>query len=168
MHIFIHPSTYPSIDPISLWTQDFHFTRTSTASLPRHQANFEFLTGMINHVCHGGGLVTKLCSALATPMDCILPGSSVHRISQARILEWVVICFSKRSSWPRDQTRVSCIVGGLLHCRQILSQLSHQGSPYLCNSKFINLPIRIGKNKYLDSWAQTLKHRELKKKIKTL
>ena len=48
------------------------------------------------------------------PMDCNPPGSSVHEISQARILEWVAISSSKGSS-PRDQTRVSCgscIAGG--------------------------------------------------------
>ena len=38
-----------------------------------------------------------------------LPSSSVHEISQARILEWVAISFSRGSSWPRDGTRVSCI-----------------------------------------------------------
>ena len=42
-------------------------------------------------------------------MDCRLPGSSVHAISQARILEWVAISFSRRSFWPRDWTSVSCI-----------------------------------------------------------
>ena len=42
-------------------------------------------------------------------MDCSLPGSSVHGILQARILEWVVIPFSRGSSLPRDQTSVSCI-----------------------------------------------------------
>ena len=42
---------------------------------------------------------------------CSPPGSSVHGIFQARILEWVVISFSRRSSWPRDQTCVSCIAG---------------------------------------------------------
>ena len=46
------------------------------------------------------------------PMDCSPPGSSVHGISQARILEWVAISFSRGSSWPRDQTWVSCIAGG--------------------------------------------------------
>jgi len=40
------------------------------------------------------------------------PGSSVHRILQARILEGVAISFSRRSSWPRDQAWVSCIAGG--------------------------------------------------------
>ena len=39
------------------------------------------------------------------------PGSSVHGILQARILEWVAISFSKGSSWPRDWTQVSCIAG---------------------------------------------------------
>ena len=43
------------------------------------------------------------------PMDCSPPGSSVHGILQARILEWVVVVFSRESSKPKDQTRVSCI-----------------------------------------------------------
>ena len=42
-------------------------------------------------------------------MDCSLPGSSVHEIFQARILEWVAISYSRGSSWPRDQTHISCI-----------------------------------------------------------
>ena len=44
-------------------------------------------------------------------MDCSLPGSSLHGILQARVLEWVAISFSRGSSWPRDRTRVSCIPG---------------------------------------------------------
>ena len=44
-------------------------------------------------------------------MDCSPPGSSVHGILQARILEWVAISFSRGSSQPRDQTRVSCTAG---------------------------------------------------------
>ena len=55
--------------------------------------------------------VAQLCPTLCDPMDCSLPGSSVHRIFQARILEWVAISFSRRSSRPRDQTQVSHIVG---------------------------------------------------------
>ena len=46
-----------------------------------------------------------------TPVDCSLPGSSIHGILQARILEWVTISFSRGSSQPRDQTRVSRIGG---------------------------------------------------------
>ena len=49
------------------------------------------------------------CPTLCDPMDCSPPGSSVHGILQARILEWVAMPFSRRSSRPRDQTRVSCV-----------------------------------------------------------
>ena len=42
----------------------------------------------------GGGLVAKTCLTLCDPIDCSLPGSSVHGILQARILEWVAISFS--------------------------------------------------------------------------
>ena len=48
---------------------------------------------------------------LCDPMDCSLPGSSIQGSFQVSILEWVAIFFSRRSSWPRDWTRVSCIVG---------------------------------------------------------
>ena len=44
--------------------------------------------------------------ALWDLMDCSLPGSSVHGIFQARILEWVAISYSRVSSWLRDQTHV--------------------------------------------------------------
>ena len=44
-------------------------------------------------------------------MDCSPPGSFVHGILQARILEWVAISFSRGSSWPRDRTQVSCTAG---------------------------------------------------------
>ena len=56
-------------------------------------------------------LVAQLCPTLCDPMDCSLPGSSVHGIFQARILEWVAIPFSRRSSQPRNQTQVSCVAG---------------------------------------------------------
>ena len=55
--------------------------------------------------------VTQSCPTLCNPMDCNLPGSSVHGILQARLLEWVAIPFSRESSRLRDQTWVSCIAG---------------------------------------------------------
>ena len=58
-------------------------------------------------------------------MDCNPPDSSIHGISQARILEWVAISFSRGSSQPGEWTQVSCFAGSPLHCRQILYQLSH-------------------------------------------
>ena len=57
-----------------------------------------------------------------TPMDCSPPGSSVHGILQARMLKWAAIPF------PKGSSRGSNL--GLLHCRQILCHLSHQGSPF--------------------------------------
>ena len=55
--------------------------------------------------------VAQLCPTLCGSMDYNPPGSSVHGILQARILEWVAISFSRGSSRPRDQTQVSCIAG---------------------------------------------------------
>ena len=51
--------------------------------------------------------VTQSCPTLCDPMDCSPPGSSVHGIFQARVLEWVAISFSRRSSRPRNRTQVS-------------------------------------------------------------
>ena len=51
------------------------------------------------------------CPTLCDPMDFSPAGSSVHGISQARVLEWVAIYFSRGSSQPRDPTQVSCIAG---------------------------------------------------------
>ena len=85
--------------------------------------------------------VTQLCLTLYDPMDCSLPGASVHGIFQARILEWVAIpflqgIFSTQGSNP-----------GLPHCRQILYCLSHLGSPrilewvaYPLGSSLVDLP----------------------------
>ena len=65
--------------------------------------------------------VALLCPTLCNPLDCSLPGSSVHGILQARILEWVAIPFSRGSSQPKNGTQVSQ--------RQILYPLRHQGRP---------------------------------------
>ena len=56
-------------------------------------------------------LVTQSWLTLCNPMDCSPPGSSVHGILQARILEWVASPFSRGSSWPRGRTRVCHIAG---------------------------------------------------------
>ena len=56
-------------------------------------------------------LVTQSCLTTSDPMDCSPPGSSVHGILQAGILEWVAIPFSRGSSQPGDRTQISCIAG---------------------------------------------------------
>ena len=62
-------------------------------------------------LCTGVYKVAQSCTNLCDTMHHSLPGSSVHRILQARTLEWVAFPFSRGSSQPRDQTQVSCIVG---------------------------------------------------------
>ena len=67
-----------------------------------------------------------LCLTLHNPMDCSLPGSSVHRILQARLLEWVAMLSSRGSSRPKDQTLVSYV-----SCfgRRVPYHRRHLGSP---------------------------------------
>ena len=67
-------------------------------------------------------MTKTLCSQCrgSNPINCSLLDSSVHGISQARILEWVAIFFPSGFSQPRDQTSVLGVANRLLHCRQIL------------------------------------------------
>ena len=62
-------------------------------------------------------LVAKLCPTLCDSMNCSLPGSSVHLILQARILDWLANPFSRGFSRTRDWTQVSCIAGKFLTIR---------------------------------------------------
>ena len=55
--------------------------------------------------------VIQSCPTLCDPVDCSPPGSSVHGVLQARILEWVAISFSKGSSQPTDRTQVFHLAG---------------------------------------------------------
>ena len=70
-------------------------------------------------------LVTQLCLTLCDYMDCSPPDSSVHGILQGRILEWVASRSLLQGIFPTQGSNP-----GLLHCRQILYQLSYQGSPW--------------------------------------
>ena len=72
-------------------------------------------------------LVTQLCPTLCDPIDCSLPGSSVHGILQARILEWFAILFSRASSQPRDRTWVS-----LQADLEFLTILAIREAPMIC------------------------------------
>ena len=80
-----------------------------------------FICWLVPETCEVNVKLAQLCPTSCDSMDCNLPGSSVHRILQARILEWVAFPFSKRSSQPRDRTQVSHITGGFF-------TTSHQGS----------------------------------------
>ena len=92
------------------------------------------------HICEC--LVAQSCPALWDPMDCNLPGSSIHGIFRARILEWVAVPSSRVSFRRRDWTCFSCLLhwqaGSLPFELQGkpktgFSPLDHQGSPYCLN-----------------------------------
>ena len=67
----------------------------------------------ISYICFCCCLVAKSCPTLCNPMDCSPSGSSVHRISQARILKWVAISSSRGSPKFRDQICVPCLADKL-------------------------------------------------------
>ena len=75
--------------------------------------------------------VAQLGLTLCDPMDCSLAGSSVCGILQAGVLEWIAISFSRGiiPTWGSNP--------GLPHCRQILHQLNHKGSPFNIQQMFI-------------------------------
>ena len=64
-------------------------------------------SSLVSSLC--AHLVAQSCPTLCDPLDCSLPGSSVHGIFQGRILEWVAISSSRGSSQPRDWTCFSCV-----------------------------------------------------------
>ena len=68
------------------------------------------------------------------PMDCSLPGSSIHGILQARILEWVAIPSSRGSSQPKDPTQVSCRI---LYC------LKQEGSSSNREARFTKVAVTV-------------------------
>ena len=70
--------------------------------------------------------VAQLSLTLCDPMHCSLPGSSIHGIFQARVLEWVAISFSRGSSGSRDRTQVSHITGRHFTIRATREALSSQ------------------------------------------
>ena len=85
--------------------------------------------------------VPSIMSNSLQPMDCSPPGSSVHGILQARILEWVAVPSSRGSSQPRNTN--PCLLC-LLHCRQVLYPLSHLGSPLHVDYLHFSIHVFIG------------------------
>ena len=110
LFILLYKSFYIYFNPICFSLPLF--------SLPQETAKSILLIRMSNSVLcmfsssflvSDGGLVTM--SDSCNPIDCSLPGSSVHGILHARILEWVAISLPRVSSQPRNQTWVSCLAG---------------------------------------------------------
>ena len=89
------------------WANAVGKNSTNGLTWCRIATNLHFLINTC--VCACACPVTESCLTLCNPMDCSLPGSSVHGILQERILEWVAISYSRGSSWPKDQTHIFCI-----------------------------------------------------------
>ena len=97
-----------------------------------HNWSFTDIQGTQNGDKYTCVLVIHSCLTLCNHMDYSLSGSSVHGILQARILEWIVMPFTRGSSQPRDRTPSS-----LPHYKQVLYHLSHQRSPVFALFRFL-------------------------------
>ena len=98
-------------------------------------------------------LVTQSHSTLCNLLNCSPPGSSVHGILQAKIMEWLAISFSRGSSQARDRTQVSCIAG---RCFTICTAREAQR---IWENFLINKPISIDpvyKSVWNNKWQCTL------------
>ena len=85
-----------------VWSSCFYFLKHSSLRQPLAKVPCVC-------VCVCVRLVVQSCPTLCNPKNRSPPGSSVHEISKARILEWVAISSSSESSWPRDHPCVSCV-----------------------------------------------------------
>ena len=89
--------------------------------------------------------LAQTCLSLWNPSDCSHPGSSVHGILPARILEWVAISFSRRYSWFRNLTHISCISNRFFSTTESPGNTPHpppQPHPaleYFCVVTFVNI-----------------------------
>ena len=99
--------------------------------------------------------VTQSCLTLCDPMDCSLPGSSVHGIFQARVLEWAAISFSRGSSQPRDQTRVSSIADRRFTI-WATKGLNYRSSKCIFNSGYFQLMMGLSEHNPIISWGRSL------------
>ena len=89
--------------------------------------------------------------SLCNPMDCSPPGSSVHRILRAKILEWVAILFSRGSSWPRNRSRVSHIEGRFFTLWATREALQYV--PWHFSSSGSSIPLSVSLRLCLESRA---------------
>ena len=105
-----------SSQPLQLWENTFLLFKPPSLRCVVKAGQTKTLglsyPGSCNMRQGGGCLVTKSCLSLCDPMDCSLPGSSVHGISQARVLEWVAISSSRGSSWPGIEPTSPALAGG--------------------------------------------------------
>ena len=98
---------YSHADPRNLFGNDNGWTLIPPSPISTQ----DWFTEPTSHTLYKWSEITQSCLTLCDPVDCSPPGSSVHGILQARILEWVATSFFRGSSRPRDWTQVSHIAG---------------------------------------------------------
>ena len=97
--------------------------------------------------------IAQSCPTLWDTMNCSLPGSLVHGIFQARVLEWVVISFSRGSSQPRDRTWVSHTAGRRFTIWAAGNILLNMGFPGGASGKEPACQCRRPKRGRFDPWV---------------
>ena len=107
----------PAIKLSLLQTPMFWYYLTSLC-VRQMDLSLKTISPLLTPLCPLWMKLTSMCACwlfnhvwLCDSMDCSPPGSSIHGILQARILEWVAILFSRGSSWLMVQTHISCIAG---------------------------------------------------------
>ena len=101
-------------------------------------------------------LLAQSWPTLCYPVDCGLPGSSMHGISQTGILEWVAISYSRGSSWPKDWTHISCTGRQIpYHCTTWEAQINRYNLLY---TKWASPVAQLVKNPpaMRETWARSL------------
>ena len=110
--VLAHEDMSPTIGMEEQWVQTnpdpWWLGRRSSSYCPSQQTLIILIQSYVGFLCMRYKSL-QLCLTLCDPMDCSPPGSSVHGILQARILEWVAMASSKGSCWPRDRTHVSYV-----------------------------------------------------------
>ena len=138
-----HLSNHSFCDPLGLWRGDGEKMRPPPHYWEKwlapssHTNILEICFLNMCSICVCAKLLHS-CPTFYHPMDCSPPGSSVHGIFQGRILEWVAMPFSRKSSLPRDWTWVFCIAGRFF-------ALSHQGRSFIIlhHVKKFRLPLKV-------------------------
>ena len=132
------------------------------------------------YTCFCACSVSQLCLAFCDPMDSSPPGSSVHGISQARILEWVAISYSRGPSRPRDRTCISpalaggffttepedsisipewwAVLSGVAQSRTRLKRLSSSSSS---NGEYVTEPFKLGPNYDSPAWCHSRQQNDI-------
>ena len=150
------PCPWPDMALITLncnWhmnTSGASLAAQTVKKLPAMQETLVWFLGWKDPLEEGMAIHSSIlaCPTLCDPMDRSPPGSSVHGILQARTLEWIAISFS-RGIFPTQGSNP-----GLLHCRQTLYPLSHQGSLiyYRCSSNLKCYIMTIGPTNQATQW----------------